>query len=345
MDISKIQIEKDRWTSYIPTTSGPVTRPAETVSLALVDGENFNDQQGTVEVTFIPTPGSEGSALTLRNTAFDTYLAVGHRKDEHGFSLVLRASSPTSQFPSLSQWARDANISDNLALTINTDLNESPNPGEGVLSGIVNGEPDFSVDGFIYWQGEKISVPRESFAGSIYTFFTGETSRTFGHLAFDTAKTGAFPTTAVGGGNMNVAFVRRDNAVTSGWVYDDNTEWTEFTPTDAMVSLGTMDAGGDDIYAASLWGFPIKLTDAPEPTAVYPKDRVAACKVRASFSRYGARGSINGMPVGHLKDTKMFPDGSFDILQFGNSYEGHFYGHIRNFQLRARASNESELHA
>jgi hypothetical protein len=96
MDISRIQVERNQWTSYIPTSGTLQAREAETIYRALVHNQEFNKHQGTFEVVYSPTPGSKGSAMSVLNTGWSDCVAVGHQYNEEGDGEILRFLSSST---------------------------------------------------------------------------------------------------------------------------------------------------------------------------------------------------------------------------------------------------------
>lgn len=77
IQISRLQIEENTFSSYIPTNGERVSREGETISVDLVHGENFNRNQGTLEVIFIPAFGTSGCAATMRSRDSLAYAGIG----------------------------------------------------------------------------------------------------------------------------------------------------------------------------------------------------------------------------------------------------------------------------
>ena len=204
---------------------------------------------------------ADGTAGATTGYVDDCYLSALSQDSE--IDALLTQNAPAEA-------GAQVNGAGSLALVINRQLDDTSQPGEACLLGIVDGEPDFDTNGAINWNGSRITVDRAqrgSTANGV-SLLTGA-ARSVGQIAFDTAKGKPF---TVQGTAVDVAFVRR---TTSGWQYDNNTSWVSFTPDADMVSLGVMDAGGDVIYSGSLWGQPILLTDAPEARSDVTGDHAA----------------------------------------------------------------------
>lgn len=79
MDVGGIQVEKDVWTSYMPTTGSPVSRGSTSYEFELTTGQYFNQDQGTFDVAYTPFPNSTGAAMTIGDrTGWSTdHISVG----------------------------------------------------------------------------------------------------------------------------------------------------------------------------------------------------------------------------------------------------------------------------
>ena len=95
-NISRIQVEKNHWTSYIPTTGSTDNRPAETIYRDLTHGVDINENQGAFDVAYSPTPGSYGSPMTLLRDDWSEYIAYGHQRNENDYPEVIRFYSSSS---------------------------------------------------------------------------------------------------------------------------------------------------------------------------------------------------------------------------------------------------------
>lgn len=99
VNLSRIQIEPELCTSYIPTTGTKASRPAETVYRNLTHGLDFNKNQGTFDVLFTAAAGSSGSAMTLLYDDWSEYVALGHQRDETGEAEALRFHTSSTHIP------------------------------------------------------------------------------------------------------------------------------------------------------------------------------------------------------------------------------------------------------
>lgn len=101
LSISRIQVEKNHWTSYIPTSGSIQHRGAETVYRNLTHGIDINEDQGAFDVVYSPTPGAGGSAMSLLRDDWSEYIAFGHQKNTDGDAEAIRfySSSTNIQVP------------------------------------------------------------------------------------------------------------------------------------------------------------------------------------------------------------------------------------------------------
>lgn len=105
-DVANVQIERDKWTSYIPTSNGPVSRPKETVFRNLTHRRDYNKDQGTFDVQYTPVPGSVGCAMSFRDSGWNEWVSVGVQKGELGYPEAVRFDSSTIEksLAAFSQW-------------------------------------------------------------------------------------------------------------------------------------------------------------------------------------------------------------------------------------------------
>lgn len=76
-NISRIQIENNTVTSYIPTYGTIQTRDGETVSHTLTPGQEFNNNQGTFDLVFRAAPNTSGAVMTIRDDDWSDVISVG----------------------------------------------------------------------------------------------------------------------------------------------------------------------------------------------------------------------------------------------------------------------------
>lgn len=119
--VSRIQVEKDRWTSYIPTNGAAVVRAGETVSRVLAAGVNYNQDQGTLKVAFTPTPNSADSVITLRKEDWSAYLSIDHGDiSEESIDSIRIAFSPYGIRMNLDGTARIFHLKSDEAVSLAT---------------------------------------------------------------------------------------------------------------------------------------------------------------------------------------------------------------------------------
>lgn len=206
--------------------------------------------------------------------------------------------------------ATASQVNRGLAMFINADTDGDKANGEIMLCGVnKNGVPDPSTDGWIVWQGQKITVDR--IQANPYTLLTNVTAT--GFIAFDTAKGDPY---FVWSSNIDVAFAFKKG---NQWYYDNNsdTTGTTFTPTDSMVAIGWMKAAYDNILAAGLFGEPVSLTLASMPGDVYESGSIGGINITES-KLYQGSGTFNNANTGFYLDS----DGLFslkDKLNFNGS--------------------------
>lgn len=109
-NFSNVQVEKDKWTSYIPTTNGPESREKEKVYRNLTHGLDYNKDQGTMDLIYSPTPGSVGAAMTFRDSEWDEWVSVGVQTGETGSPENARFSSSSSSIGSMTSYSHESLI-------------------------------------------------------------------------------------------------------------------------------------------------------------------------------------------------------------------------------------------
>jgi hypothetical protein len=179
----------------------------------------------------------------------------------------------------------------------------SANSGEGALVGVnLDGTPDFDSDGFIYYDGEKITVEHDQYTNSTGSFtFLTHVAEKQGFIVFDINKTKPFTITN-GPTNMDCAFVWVEDDV---YYYDTNTSSASFNPdtitgtttgTDYktgasttsphLVAIGairtTSNSAGDDIIAGGLFAEPIDLRATEIAEGVIVGRHIAADTIGAN---------------------------------------------------------------
>lgn len=191
-----------------------------------------------------------------------------------------------------------------LAILINTYADGvTANAGEGALVGVnLNGTPNFDSDGFIYYDGKKITLEHDQYTNLIgsLTFLTSVVDKQ-GFIVFDINKTKPFTITN-GPTNMNCAFVWVADDV---YYYDTNSSAQSFNPdtitgnvtgadyktgtsTTAphLVAIGaiktTSNSSGDNIIAGGLFAEPIDLEATEIAEGVIVGRHIAADTIGAN---------------------------------------------------------------
>lgn len=215
-----------------------------------------------------------------------------------------------------------------LAILINKQISGASGVGEAVIVGVdKNGAPDTSADGFIVYNGSKITLERLQYA-STYTVLTGLANIT-GFIAFDTNKTNPFD---VNGNDQDVALVYK---VGNQWKYDPNnasgvdftpssftgtTTGTDGTTTANIVAIGYMKTSTADLIEfAGLFGEAIDLELAAFPTDTIQSGTVGGISIDANSINSGSHTSFGSTATGfHIGSNGQISigDGSSTVLSF-----------------------------
>jgi hypothetical protein len=157
-----------------------------------------------------------------------------------------------------------------LALLLNKDTFGNANTGEASLVSVDKGgnplleDATTTSNGFIQWNGSKITVEAVQYTSSStvkFTVLTGLADKR-GFIVFDTTKSNPF---TVDGVAMDVAFAFKEGAQ---WYYDNNITATTFTPTNDMVALGYLETGTGDLILKGGLINPVTLTAAAFPSDI-----------------------------------------------------------------------------
>jgi hypothetical protein len=169
-----------------------------------------------------------------------------------------------------------------LALLLNKDTFGNANTGEASLVSVdKDGNPlledaTTTSNGFIQWNGSKITVEAVQYTSSStvkFTVLTGLADKR-GFIVFDTTKSNPF---TVDGVAMDVAFAFKEGAQ---WYYDNNVTATAFTPNvtgssdpdvqkyENIVALGYLETGTGDLILKGGLINPVTLTAAAFPSDV-----------------------------------------------------------------------------
>jgi hypothetical protein len=163
---------------------------------------------------------------------------------------------------------RDGDIS-GLALLLNKQADGNANVGEGALVGRkADGNVALNTDGYIIYNGSKITIPRGTTALPNITILTALANKK-GFIVLDSTLSNKFEFSA-SYGNRNVVFAFKDG---SDWKYDNNASAVTFTPTNTDLVLGYLETSTSDlILNGGLFGEPLPLTMASEQGATVGAD-------------------------------------------------------------------------
>jgi hypothetical protein len=163
---------------------------------------------------------------------------------------------------------RDGDIS-GLALLLNKQADGTANVGEGALVGRkADGNVALNTDGYIIYNGSKITIPRGTTALPNITILTGLASKK-GFIVLDSTLSNKFEFSG-SYGNRSVVFAFKDG---SDWKYDNNGTAVTFTPTDTDLVLGYLETSTADlILNGGLFGEPLPLIMASEQGATVGAD-------------------------------------------------------------------------
>lgn len=166
--------------------------------------------------------------------------------------------------------ATASQVNAGLALLLNKDTFGNDNTGEASLVSVdKDGNPLLEDEttisnGFIQWNGSKITVEAVQYTSSStvkFTVLTGLADKR-GFIVFDTTKSNPFTVESV---EMDVAFAFKEGAQ---WYYDNNVTATTFTPTNDMIALGYLETGTSDLILKGGLINPVTLTAAAFPSDV-----------------------------------------------------------------------------
>lgn len=231
--------------------------------------------------TYQPTPGAKFATLSFYSwSAYTgTYELESVRLTRQGSSVNLLSQSITDALTLVNGPAEagaEANTAGTLALIINQQYSASgalqANTGEALLIGTKSGQPDITKDGYINWNGQRITIERVQYYTNVTVATNGPNTQ--GFIVFDTLKRKTFAITN-SSPNGDVAFVRKNNGQ---WQYDNNSSstWVNFTPDANIVALGWLKTGASDqIVAGGLFGQPVPLELATFPSADVTGDNTA----------------------------------------------------------------------
>ena len=228
------------WMGYNTTSSKYTMGIGDHLESMVWDGSNLS-----ITGELNATSGSIANSITIGGTAASTV--------ESGAAAGATASQ----------------VNVGLALITNKHKNADNslvgNNGDAILVGVdKNGTPIVTQDGFIQWEGSKITIETNQYnsgGNNILTILTGSPGRK-GFIIFDTAKGNPF---TVHGGGIDVAFAWK---IGTQWYYDNNGDnaGTTFTPAASYVAIGYLETTTSDLITkGGLFGHPVPVDQAAFP--------------------------------------------------------------------------------
>ncbi|MBL4838065.1 MAG: DUF1983 domain-containing protein, partial [Kordiimonadaceae bacterium] len=141
-----------------------------------------------------------------------------------------------------------------MVLDLNTLTSGAYNSGEATVFGVnEDGQRDKDLNGFFYWQGSKITIPRGEVGTS--TIATQVANRR-GYLVWDSGAP-----FYISGAWRKAAFAFVNDA--GDWTYDNNSasSGASFIPSTNTIALGWLETGAaDNLLGGGLFGAPATLT-------------------------------------------------------------------------------------
>lgn len=163
---------------------------------------------------------------------------------------------------------RDGDVS-GLALLLNKQTDGTVNVGEaGLVGRQADGSVKLNSDGFVVYNGSKITIPRGNTALPSITILTNLADKK-GFIVLDSTLSDKFAF-APSYGNRSVVFAFKEDGQ---WKYDTNDSSANFTPTETDLALGWMETSTADlILNGGLFGEPIPLSLVSEAGATVGAD-------------------------------------------------------------------------
>ena len=211
------------------------------------EGLTFDGTNLAVTGAITATSGSIANSVTVGGTAASTVVGGA------------AAGATASQ------------VNAGLALLLNKDTYGNANNGEASLVSVdkdgipILEDASTTSNGFIQWNGSKITVEAAQYTSSSTVKYTALTQLAGkrGFIVFDTTKSNPF---TVNGVAIDVAFAYKEG---TQWYYDNNVSATTFTPTNNIVALGYLETGTADTILKGGLINPVTLT-----AAAFPSDEV-----------------------------------------------------------------------
>lgn len=214
-------------------------------------------------------------------------------------------------------------VNGSLALYINKDAGQTTANGEGALVGVArDGTPVNDSDGFIIWDGSKITIESDQLTST--ASFATQVQNQRGFIVFDVNKSNPFDISAGTVQSIDVAFAYK---IDDQWYYDDNTTATptsgqtfdpENTTGAEFVALGWLETGSSDVIKyGGLYGQPVALTLAAFPSDALESGTIGGISI-SNNKLYEGVGAFKNANTGFYLDSS----GDFslkDKLSFDNS--------------------------
>lgn len=214
-------------------------------------------------------------------------------------------------------------VNGSLALYINKDAGQTTANGEGALVGLArDGTPVNDSDGFIVWDGSKITIESDQLTST--ASFATQVQNQRGFIVFDVNKSNPFDISAGTVQSIDVAFAYK---IDDQWYYDDNTTATptsgqtfdpENTSGAEFVALGWLETGSSDVIKyGGLYGQPVALTLAGFPSDALESGTIGGISI-SNDKLYEGVGTFKDANTGFYLDS----GGDFslkDKLSFDNS--------------------------
>ena len=270
---------------------------------------------------------SSTEALTFDGTNLAVTGAITATSGSIANSVTVGGTAASTVSSGAAAGATASQVNKGLALLLNQTANGSSNVGEGGLVGVdKDGDPETGTDGFIIYNGDKITVERAQYSTDI-TILTNVANKR-GFICFDANKTDVFTTTSYG--NLNVAFVWKEG---TQWYYDDNASGVSFIPssipgqvngTDGtdipiLLAIGFLETSTSDLILTGGLFEPIALETAPFAGDTYNSGTIGGININTSAIYSGSKSSFadtdQGFWIGS-NGTMSFANGTANTLEF-----------------------------